>query len=149
MERTSEMSLGTILDRSRIAHLVKRERARYEERTQVSADRFRRAKFTLAGGVGSSYQSREPWPMFIERGRGSRVWDVDGNQYRDFLLGFGAMVSGHGHPVIAEAVAKRMRDGSHFSAPTDDMVAVSQQLAVLYRNPDSRHEQRRCRLARP
>jgi 4-aminobutyrate aminotransferase-like enzyme len=52
----------------------------------------------LPRGVPSSFQDAAPQPVFVERGRGSRVWDVDGNEYVDFHNGFGVMVVGHAHP---------------------------------------------------
>ena len=62
---------------------------------------FERARRTLSGGVASSYQVRDPWPIYLARGAGSRVWDVDGNEYLDFHNAFGSMVQGHAHPVIS------------------------------------------------
>ena len=55
--------------------------------------------------------------MFIDRGAGSHVWDVDGNEYVDFHNGFGVMVVGHAHPVVVAAVTERMSRGSHFAQP--------------------------------
>jgi glutamate-1-semialdehyde 2,1-aminomutase len=61
----------------------------------------------LTGGVASSYQLREPWPIYLEHGDGPRVWDVDGNEMYDFHNGFGSMVQGHAHPAIGRAIAER------------------------------------------
>jgi glutamate-1-semialdehyde 2,1-aminomutase len=54
----------------------------------------------------------------LERGQGSQVWDVDGNQYTDFMMSFGALIHGHAHPAIVEAVYQAMAQGSHFAAAT-------------------------------
>ena len=86
--------------------LLDRERATLAERTRASERMFRRAERSLAGGVASSYQRLEPWPVYLERGEGARVWDVDGNEYLDFHNGFSAMVQGHAHPAITAAVAR-------------------------------------------
>ena len=59
---------------------------------------FKRANKVLSAGVASSYQLRDPWPIYLERGVGPKVWDVDGNEMWDFHNGFGAMVQGHAHP---------------------------------------------------
>ena len=54
----------------------------------------------------------------LERGAGSRVWDVDGNQYVDFMMSFGALIQGHAHPRLVEVVSNTMAEGSHFAAAT-------------------------------
>jgi glutamate-1-semialdehyde 2,1-aminomutase len=123
------------LDRTRIGELIERERNRLRERTPGSEALFRRAQRTLAGGVPSSFQHREPWPVYLTRGEGSRVWDVDGNEYVDFHNGFSAMVQGHAHPAIGAAVARRLALGTHFGAPTEDAVAVAEELARRFGLP--------------
>jgi glutamate-1-semialdehyde 2,1-aminomutase len=100
---------------------------------------FRRADRTLAGGVASSYQLREPWPIYLERGEGPRVWDVDGNEALDFHNGFGSMVQGHAHPAIGRAVAERHALGSHFAAPTEDAIVVGEELAKRWGLPKWRY----------
>src|SRR6266516_3107067 len=90
---------------------------------------FERARASLAGGVASSYQLREPWPIYLERGEGARVWDVDGTEMIDFHNGFGSMTQGHAHPAIVRAVQERVALGTHFAAPTEDGVIVAEELA--------------------
>ncbi|HWV88084.1 MAG TPA: aminotransferase class III-fold pyridoxal phosphate-dependent enzyme, partial [Capillimicrobium sp.] len=86
------------ISRERIAELTEREARRLDERTQASKRMFERARTPLAAGVASSYQVRDPWPIYLERGDGPKVWDVDGNEMWDFHNGFGSMVQGHAHP---------------------------------------------------
>jgi glutamate-1-semialdehyde 2,1-aminomutase len=100
---------------------------------------YERARKTLSGGVASSYQVRAPWPIYLERGRGARVWDVDGNELLDFHNGFGSMVQGHAHPAIEKAVAERYRLGTHFAAPTEDAVLVGEELARRWGLPKWRY----------
>src|SRR3954463_10441336 len=119
----------TVLDRERIRELTERETGRLNERTPRSGEMFRRADRVLAGGVSSSYQLREPWPIYLERGDGPRVWDVDGNEAYDFHNGFGSMVQGHAHPAIGTAVSARYAQGTHFAAPTEDAIVVGEELA--------------------
>src|SRR3954452_23838668 len=95
------------LDRGRIRELTARELDALNERTPKSGETYRRADQVLSGGVASSYQLREPWPIYLEQGEGPRVWDVDGNEYFDFHNGFGSMVQGHAHPAIGRAVSER------------------------------------------
>ena len=82
----------------------------------------------MPGGVPSQFQKNDPWPVYIERGEGARVWDVDGNEYADFHNGFGVMCVGHANPVIAAAVKARMDAGTHFAAPTEGSIVVAEEL---------------------
>src|SRR5881275_471589 len=127
------------LDRRRIRDLTERETALLNERTPRSGEMFRRADAVLAGGVASSYQLREPWPIYLERGEGPRVWDVDGNEALDFHNGFGSMVQGHAHPAIGRAVSTRYALGTHFAAPTEDAVVVGEELARRWGLPRWRY----------
>jgi glutamate-1-semialdehyde 2,1-aminomutase len=123
------MSLTTsAVDRDRVAALSERGRARYVERTRRSGEYFERAKAVMPGGVPSSFQLNDPWPVYIERGEGAKVWDVDGNEYVDFHNGFGVMCVGHANPAIVAAVNARMSDGTHFAAPTEGSITVAEEL---------------------
>jgi glutamate-1-semialdehyde 2,1-aminomutase len=93
----------------------------------------------LAAGVASSYQLRDPWPIYLERGSGPKVWDVDHNELWDFHNGFGSMVQGHAHPAIGNAVKERYDLGTHFAAPTEDAVVVGEELARRFRLPKWRY----------
>jgi glutamate-1-semialdehyde 2,1-aminomutase len=117
------------IPRQRISELIEREEKQLNERTQRSKETYERAQIHLAGGVASSYQLRDPWPIYLERGSGPRVWDVDGNQMWDFHNGFGSMVQGHAHPAIGAAIAARYSSGTHFAAPTEDAIVVGDELA--------------------
>jgi glutamate-1-semialdehyde 2,1-aminomutase len=112
-----------------------RELERFEERTRASKDLFERARRTLASGISSSFHGRDPYPVYIARGEGARVWDVDGNEYVDFHNGFSAMVQGHAHPAIRAAVSRRHELGTHFGATTEEAVAVAEELARRFGLP--------------
>src|SRR3954468_6834543 len=130
---------ATVLDRERIRELTEREDARLNERTPRSGEMFRRADRVLAGGVASSYQLREPWPIYLERGSGPRVWDVDGNEALDFHNGFGSMVQGHANAAIGRAGQTRHAQGTHFAAPTEDAIVVGEELARRWGLPKWRY----------
>jgi glutamate-1-semialdehyde 2,1-aminomutase len=123
------------LDRARIKMLTEREDDRLNERTGWSSEMYERARRSMAGGVPSSYQVREPWPIYLKEGRGAKVWDVDGNEYIDFHNGFGSMVQGHAHPAIVKAVQDRVARGTHFAAPVEDALFVSEELARRFGLP--------------
>jgi glutamate-1-semialdehyde 2,1-aminomutase len=134
-----EASTPTKIDRERIKELTEREEKILDERTGASAAMYRRANRTLAAGVASSYQVRDPWPIYLERGRGPKVWDIDGNEMWDFHNGFGSMVQGHAHPAIGKAISERYGKGTHFAAPTEDAVVVGEELAKRFRLPKWRY----------
>jgi glutamate-1-semialdehyde 2,1-aminomutase len=127
------------IDRQRIRELIEREEKALNAKTQQSGEMFRRAHAVLSGGVASSYQLRDPWPIYLERGRGPKVWDVDGNEMYDFHNGFGSMVQGHAHPAIGRAIQERYDKGTHFAAPTEDAVVVAEQLQQRWGLPRWRY----------
>src|SRR5215510_999845 len=127
------------IDRERIRELAEREERTLNERTPKSREMYERARNSLAGGVASSYQLRDPWPIYLERGEGARVWDVDGNELLDFHNGFGSMTQGHAHPAITRAVERRVRAGTHFAAPTEDAVVVAEELQRRWGLPKWRY----------
>jgi glutamate-1-semialdehyde 2,1-aminomutase len=86
-----------------------------------SREYFARAQQSLVEGVNSPSRGAavySPSPVVLERGRGSQVWDVDGNEYVDFMMSFGALIHGHAHPKIVDVVSQTMAEGSHFAAAT-------------------------------
>jgi glutamate-1-semialdehyde 2,1-aminomutase len=95
------------IDHARVEELAEQELARLNERTPGSAAMFERARKSLSGGVASSYQLRDPWPIYLLSGEGPMVTDVDGNRYWDFHNGFGSMVQGHANPSIVKALRDR------------------------------------------
>jgi len=125
----------TQINHQRVEELTQRELASLNERTQGSAAMYERARRSLSGGVASSYQLRDPWPIYLVSGEGATVTDVDGNRYFDFHNGFGSMVQGHANPAIVEAVRARAELGSHFAAVTEDTVVVAEDLAQRFGLP--------------
>ena len=137
--------MAQIVDPKLIEELSEREEKRLEEQTPNSAKLYRRATASLVKGVSSSYQVRDPYPLYFTHGKGSRVWDVDGRELSDFHNAFGCMVQGHANPAIAEAVRKRMELGSQFGLPTEDSIIVAEHLQQnfelpLWRFPNSGSE---------
>jgi glutamate-1-semialdehyde 2,1-aminomutase len=89
----------------------------------------------LAGGVTSSWQITAPQPVWLSHGHGSKVYDVDGNEYVDLHGGYGAALAGHVHPAIAEAIVRQASLGTHFAQPTPDAIAVATELARRFGLP--------------
>ena len=115
--------------------LLEREERQFAALTSRSAAEWARAREVLAGGVASSFQRGEPWPIYIARGEGAAVWDLDGTRRLDFHCGFGAMVQGHAHPAIARALAERYPAGTHFAATHEDAVVVAEELGRRFGLP--------------
>jgi glutamate-1-semialdehyde 2,1-aminomutase len=88
----------------------------YAEKTPRSGALAARAKAVLPNGVTHLGRYLEPHSVYIERASGSRKWDVDGNEYVDFVGGHGALLLGHNHPVVADAVSSQIARGSHYGA---------------------------------
>ncbi len=94
---------------------------RGKRRTAASEDAFSEAKQYIPGGVNSpvrAFKSVGLNPLFIERGEGARVWDIDGNNYLDYIGSWGPLIVGHAHPAIVEALTHTAAHGTSFGAPT-------------------------------
>jgi glutamate-1-semialdehyde 2,1-aminomutase len=104
------------------------EQQRLLAATPRSKELYERALVHMPLGVASSFQAGDPWPVYLERGRGSHVWDVDGREYLDFHGGFGCNVVGHAHPKIVEAIDRAARNGTHFAVTTPVAVAYAEEL---------------------
>lgn len=120
---------------SALDDLIARERRSFLDRAPTASEMGARADRSLAGGVTSSWQISDPQPIWIDRGLGSKVWDVDGNEYVDLHGGYGAMLAGHAHPAVVAAVSERVRRGTHFAQPTADAIAVGEELSNRYGFP--------------
>ncbi len=123
---------------ARIAELTAREEEEFRRRRPRSHDLVERARRHSPGGVPSSFQDSPPYPIFVDRGQGSQVWDADGNQYADFHNGFGVNVVGHAHPAVVEAIRRRAGDGTHFAQPTEDFIVVAEELSRRFQQPQWR-----------
>jgi glutamate-1-semialdehyde 2,1-aminomutase len=128
----------TEIDPKRVAALSEAEQEKFRNRTGASAATFKRALEVMPNGVPSSFQVNDPWPVYLQRGKGSRVWDVDGNEYVDFHNGFGVMCIGHANPEVGAAVKARVDEGTHFAAPTDGSIVVATELARRFGLPQWR-----------
>jgi glutamate-1-semialdehyde 2,1-aminomutase len=126
------------IDRQKLASLTEAQNEIFRNRTPASARTYEKALKVMPGGVPSSFQVNDPWPVYLERGEGSRVWDVDGNEYVDFHNGFGVMCIGHANPTVGEAVKAQVDRGTHFAAPTDGSIVVAEELKRRFGLPQWR-----------
>ena len=97
-----------------------------------SAELFARAQHSIAGGVNSGIRKMEvPVPLYFERGQGSRLFDVDGNEYIDFQIGQGAILYGHAPEGMADAIAAQARKGTHWAAQSLLEIEVAERLQSM------------------
>lgn len=94
--------------RSKINTLIRELEFKYVEKTRKSRELFERAKRVLPAGVTYAIRFMRPHPLYIERAEGTRVWDVDGNEYVDFWMGHGAHILGHAPKVVVDAVVEAL-----------------------------------------
>jgi glutamate-1-semialdehyde 2,1-aminomutase len=90
---------------------------------------FADAQRVMPGGVNSpvrAFRSVGGAPLFVERGAGSRFWDIDGNEYIDYVLSWGPLILGHAHPEVVEATTAALRKGTSFGAPTEAETELAQ-----------------------
>lgn len=95
---------------------------------------FERAQQSLVEGVNSPSRGSAVYaggPIVLERGRGSHVWDADGNEYVDFMMSFGALIQGHAHPKLVQVVSETMAEGSHFAAATSAEVEAAERFCRM------------------
>jgi glutamate-1-semialdehyde 2,1-aminomutase len=116
------------VDRDRLRELGEREEAAYRARAPKSAELYERARQSLPLGAASTFQTYDPFPLFMTEARGSRMWDVDGNEYIDFDMAYGVLAAGHSHPLLAEVLAQRVTNGTCFTFPIEDAVVMAEEL---------------------
>ncbi|MGH2693629.1 MAG: aspartate aminotransferase family protein [Actinomycetota bacterium] len=119
----------------RLDALIAEGERRFVERQPRSAALLERAKGSLAGGVTSSWQIAWPQTIWMSHGAGARIYDVDGDEYVDLHGGYGVGVVGHGHPRLVEALRERVGLGTHFAQPTEDAIAVAEELVRRFGLP--------------
>ncbi len=100
----------------------------YLARTPRSAAMFERASASLPGGSTRTTIYSAPYPPYMSRGEGIRTWDVDGNEYRDFLGNYTSLILGHAHPEVVAAVEAQVRRGSAFAAPTETEIELAEEI---------------------
>ena len=123
------------IDMAVVERLLADETAALDVKHRGSLAYREEAKRRLPGGVSSSWQSWPPHPIYVRRGEGAHVWDIDDNEYVDYHNGYGVMVMGHAHPKIVEAVRERVALGTHFAQPTEDGLLVADMLAERFELP--------------
>jgi len=120
---------------ARAKEITAREKAVYSERTKRSQIATKRARKVMPAGAPSSFQAYEPWPIVVKHAAGSRMIDVDDNEYVDYDMGFGALFAGHMNPVVRRAVAEQLEHGSLYVTPCELDAEVCELLGARYGLP--------------
>src|SRR5262245_30069811 len=115
--------------------ITERELATYSTRTAASQAATDRARKVLPLGVPSSFQAYDPHPIVVRHAAGCRMTDVDGNEYVDYDMGFGALFAGHMNPVVAAAARAQLDDGTLYVTPCELNAEVAELLRDRYGLP--------------
>jgi glutamate-1-semialdehyde 2,1-aminomutase len=119
-----------IVDRSKLRNLHKREESRFLADHPKSAALYQRAQSSLLGGVPMNWMKKwaGAFPIFVKSAQGTHFIDVDGRDYVDLCLGDTGAMTGHSPEVVAQAVARRVKEGITLMLPTEDSIWVGEDL---------------------
>jgi glutamate-1-semialdehyde 2,1-aminomutase len=120
--------MATSAQTQQLEQLLTGEVETFRSRTPKSAALYERAERSMPFGVTSSFQAGDPYPIYLAKGAGAVVTDVDGNDYIDFHNGFGSMAAGHSHPKVRAAIEKAAATGTHFAATTEHAVLLAEEI---------------------
>jgi glutamate-1-semialdehyde 2,1-aminomutase len=112
---------------------LERNLDRFVSRTKASRDLYEKAVRVIPGGISANAKFAPPYPLFMHRGSGSRITDVDGNVYVDYCMGYGPLILGHGHPDVMKAVQSLLEEhGTYFfGTPTTMELKLAEKLCDL------------------
>jgi len=111
---------------------LQKELALYEERTPKSAEAHKKAQKRIPLGVASNYRAYDPHPIFVAEGHGSKIVDIDGNEYLDHNLCFGTLMAGHGHPAVVKAIQWALQNGTTFGMPHGMEAELAEEICARY-----------------
>jgi glutamate-1-semialdehyde 2,1-aminomutase len=103
----------------------------YVAKTSKSKALYERAKKVLPAGVSYGIRYFEPYPFYTAKAKGSKLYDVDGNEYVDFWLGHTALILGHSPPTVVEAVKRQLENGTHYGTCHELEIALAEQVAKM------------------
>ncbi|HEV2175799.1 MAG TPA: glutamate-1-semialdehyde 2,1-aminomutase [Terriglobia bacterium] len=111
---------------------LRQEITTFEKRTPGSLKAHQRALHSLPLGVGSNFRIYDPYPIFVRDALGGRLHDVDGNEYLDFNLCFGALMAGHCHPAVVRAAEARLKTGTMFGMPHELEAELAEEICARF-----------------
>src|SRR6201997_3840612 len=111
---------------------LQKELETFERRTPKSAAAHKKNLKRMPLGVASNYRAYDPYPIFVKEGQGSKIRDIDGNEYVDHNLCFGALMAGHCHPAVVKAIEKALHIGTTFGMPHDMEWELAEEICARY-----------------
>jgi len=103
----------------------------YTSKTPKSEQMYKRAKRVLPSGVSYFLRHFDPYPFYTTRAKGSKIVDVDGNEYIDFWLGHYALILGHSPPKVVKAVKQQIENGTHYGTCHELEIALAEQIVKM------------------
>ena len=106
---------------------------------EKSRQAFARAQKVIPGGVNSpvrAFRSVGGNPLFISKGEGAYIWDIDGNRYLDYVGSWGPLIVGHAHPEVVAAIKRAAEQGTSYGAPTEIEITVAEEILKAYPSMD-------------
>ena len=101
----------------------------YIKKTGRSKEAYERAVTLLPGGASASGRTFKPHPLYMNRATGNRIYDLDNNEYIDYLMGYGSLLLGHRHPDVLEAVQKQINRGFTYGTPTEPEIDLAEKIS--------------------
>jgi len=98
----------------------------------TSEELHNEAKRLIPGGVSSPVRAYKPYPVYIKSGLGSKIKDVDGNEYIDYCMGFGPLILGHANPTIISKVKEQIERGALFGAPIEQEITLAKKITTHF-----------------
>ena len=111
---------------------LQKELDTYQKRTPKSRDAHARAMERVPIGVGSNYRYYPPYPLFVRDAKGSRIHDLDGNEYLDYHLCYGALFAGHCHPAVMKATEQALQRGTLFGMPHGLELELAEEICARF-----------------
>jgi glutamate-1-semialdehyde 2,1-aminomutase len=105
----------------------------YTERSRIL---YERASRVMPGGVNSPVRAFKPYPVFVSRAKGSKVYDVDGNTYIDYVMGYGANLFGHSPNWLVKRISEILEEGILYGMPTEAEVRLAEKIVSMVPNID-------------
>ncbi|MBU2617557.1 MAG: aminotransferase class III-fold pyridoxal phosphate-dependent enzyme, partial [Euryarchaeota archaeon] len=101
-----------------------------------SEEFFNEAKSLLPGGVSSPVRAIKPYPFYTASASGSKIFDVDGNEYIDYCMAYGPLILGHNHPAVKMAIVRQLDKGWIYGTPTEQEIALAKEVVKYYPSID-------------
>jgi len=105
---------------------------RYMKKSRRSRELYEKISEYIPYGVNSNQRYYPPYPIYFKNARGSRIWDVDGNEYIDFNMGYGSLIVGHSHPILVEELSKQVEEGILYTYPHEILEELSEIIPDLF-----------------